>query len=230
MKNLVILTGAGISAESGLKTFRDSDGLWNNYSIYEVATPDAWLANPALVLEFYNHRRTELKDTKPNDAHFALTELEKAFNTHIITQNVDNLHERAGASRVLHLHGQLTQARGEYTFDSVENIGYKNIQLGDMNESGEQLRPHIVLFGEDVPEIMNAAKICENADFFLVIGTSLQVYPAPGLVHAIPPQCTVFVIDPKAEQIAIQNKIVLIKEKAGTAVPALVKMLLDSNS
>jgi NAD-dependent deacetylase len=230
MKNIVILTGAGISAESGLKTFRDSDGLWNNHSIYEVATPEAWAADKQLVLDFYNHRRTELQKVEPNNGHRALTLLEPKFNTQIITQNVDNLHERGGSKNILHLHGLLTQARGEYNPDSVIDIDYKDIKLGDVNESGEQLRPHIVWFGEDVPEIMNAAKICENADYFLVIGTSLQVYPAAGLIHALPSHCEVFVIDPKAEEILIANKVTVIKEKAGTAVPALVKSLLESNS
>ena len=231
MKNIVILTGAGISAESGLKTFRDSDGLWNNHSIYEVATPEAWQANKQLVLDFYNFRRTELEQVEPNLGHTALIGLESKYNVTVITQNVDNLHERAGSSNILHLHGQLTQARGEFSENAVIDIKYTDIQLGDFHpENGEQLRPNIVWFGEDVPEIMNAATICETADYLLVIGTSLQVYPAAGLIHSIPSPCEVFVIDPKAEEMAIPNKLQVIKEKAGTAVPALVKILIGSNA
>ena len=230
MKNIVILTGAGISAESGLKTFRDSDGLWNNHSIYEVATPEAWAANKELVLEFYNYRRAELENVEPNEGHNALKKLEAHFNVQIITQNVDNLHERAGSSNILHLHGQLTQARGEHSINSVIDIQYKKIELGDLHENGQQLRPHIVWFGEDVPMIENAAEICQTADIFLVIGTSLQVYPAAGLIHALPENCEVYLIDPKADEISTYKEVQVIKEKAGTAVPALVKKLIERNA
>jgi NAD-dependent deacetylase len=230
MKNIVVLTGAGISAESGLKTFRDSDGLWNNQSIYEVATPEAWWRNKQLVLDFYNHRRRELNNTSPNISHTELVNLESKFHVTIITQNVDDLHERAGSTNILHLHGQLTLARGEFSEDSVVSIQYSDIQIGDKHKNGEQLRPHIVWFGEDVPEIMNAESICESANILIIIGTTLQVYPAAGLVHSIPSYAEVFLIDPKAEEVSLENPLTLIKEKAGTGVPALVKKLLNENT
>lgn len=230
MKNLVILTGAGMSAESGLKTFRDSDGLWNNHSIYEVATPEAWARNKSLVLEFYNFRRAELEKVKPNAGHLALVALEAHFNVQIITQNVDNLHERAGSKNVLHLHGQLTQARGEFDEHSVIDIQYKNLKIGDLHNNGQQLRPHIVWFGEDVPLISEAVEICLTADIFIVIGTSLQVYPAAGLMHTLPQHCTVYLIDPKADEISTYKKVTVLKEKAGIAIPALVKKLIKRNA
>ena len=225
---IVVLTGAGISAESGLKIFRDSDGLWNDHSIYDVATPEAWMANPRLVLDFYNHRRSELEHVQPNAAHFAIAELAKKFKVQVITQNVDNLHERGGSKEVLHLHGELTLVRGEHTYDSVEEIGYAPVKWGDTNSDGEQLRPHIVWFGEDVPKILDAAEICAQAQTLIVIGTSLNVYPAAGLIDVVPENCQIYLIDPKASEISIPgNKSVTVKkEKAGTAVPALVKRLL----
>ena len=230
MKKIVILTGAGISAESGIKTFRDSDGLWNNHSIYEVATPEAWAANKQLVLDFYNSRRQELANVEPNKGHLGLVDLEQKFETVIITQNVDNLHERAGSKNVLHLHGQLTQARGEYSLSPIIEIGYKDIKLGDKTENGAQIRPHIVWFGEDVPMIEQAAEICYDANIFLVIGTSMQVYPASGLINVLPPNCEIYLIDPKADEIETFGNVTVIKEKAGTAVPALVKTLMKRRS
>lgn len=225
MKKIVVLTGAGMSAESGLKTFRDSDGLWNNYSIYEVATPEAWHRNKSLVLEFYNSRRVELETVDPNPGHHALAELESHFHVQIITQNVDNLHERAGSQNVLHLHGELTQARGENTIEPIFDIGYRNIKLGDLDDVGNQLRPNIVWFGEDVPKIIEAEAICREAEILLVIGTSLQVYPAAGLIHSLNPNTSIYVVDPKADELSLHDSIHIIKEKAGTAVPALVKKL-----
>lgn len=224
----MILTGAGMSAESGLKTFRDSDGLWNNHSIYDVATPEAWAADKQLVLDFYNYRRSELEYVEPNFGHKALVELEPHFNVKIITQNVDNLHERAGSKPVLHLHGELTKVKGEFSHSPITDIGYREIILGDTNESGEQLRPHVVWFGEDVPMIFDAGEICHVADIFLVIGTSLQVYPAAGLIHSLPEKCKIYLIDPKAGEINTNQNVTVIKEKAGTAVPALVKILIEN--
>lgn len=209
-----------------MKTFRDSDGLWNNHSIYEVATPEAWKANPTLVLDFYNHRRKELESVLPNDAHLALAEFEKFYEVTIITQNVDDLHERAGSSNVLHLHGQLTQARGTDSLDSIINIGYKDIFIEDYHPNGEQLRPHIVWFGEDVPKIEDAAEICSQADIFIIIGTSLNVYPTAGLVDIVPLGCKIYLIDPKADEVASNRNLTVIKEKAGTAVPALLKNIM----
>lgn len=227
MKKVVVLTGAGISAESGLKTFRDSNGLWNNYSIYEVATPEAWKTNPKLVLDFYNHRRTELDSVQPNAGHKALAELESYFDVNVITQNVDNLHERGGSQNVLHLHGQLTQVRGEYSPQEIIEIGTKSIGLGETNATGEQLRPNIVWFGEDVPMINNAVEICQDAEVLLIIGTSLNVYPAAGLIEVVSDNCEVILIDPNAEEIYSNRKnVTIIKEKAGTAVPALVENML----
>ncbi|MCX8112336.1 MAG: NAD-dependent deacylase [Bacteroidia bacterium] len=179
----MVLTGAGISAESGLSTFRDSGGLWEKYSIYEVATPEAWQRDPQLVLDFYNERRSQLREVKPNPAHTLLRELEKSFTVIILTQNVDDLHERAGSTYILHLHGELTKARSTVDDSLVYEIGYQPIRLGDKCEKGSQLRPHVVWFGEEVPAYPIAQRWAEQADIFVVIGSSLQVYPAAGLVE-----------------------------------------------
>lgn len=195
-KLLVVLTGAGISAESGLSTFRDSGGLWEKYSIYEVATPEAWARNPELVLDFYNARRAQLTQAQPNAAHALLKALEEHFTVVIITQNVDDLHERAGSTYILHLHGELTKARSTADESLVYEIGYAPIQLGDLCERGSQLRPHVVWFGEAVPAYPIAEVWARQADIFVVIGSSLQVYPAAGLVdEAVRAQK--FLIDPK---------------------------------
>ncbi|HVX28503.1 MAG TPA: NAD-dependent deacylase [Parafilimonas sp.] len=193
-KKLVVLTGAGISAESGLKTFRDSDGLWNGYNIEDVATPRAWKKNKQLVLEFYNMRRKDVLSAQPNAAHIGLAELENDFNVHIITQNIDDLHERAGSTKVLHLHGEIFKMRSELNENLVYEIR-KDILLGDVADDGTQLRPHIVWFEEPVPMIEQAAQIAEQADIFVVIGTSLVVYPAAGLVHYTKPAIPKFIID-----------------------------------
>ena len=194
-KKLVVLSGAGISAESGIKTFRDSNGLWENHRVEDVASPEGFERNPQLVLDFYNARRRQLSEVKPNEAHQILAELEKDFDVEIITQNVDDLHERAGSSNVLHLHGELKKARPVNSDDKV--IPWeKDLNLGDLNFEGIQLRPHIVWFGEMVPEMENAMRIASEADIFLVIGTSLQVYPAASLIHYIPDDCEVYLIDP----------------------------------
>ena len=228
MKKVVVLTGAGISAESGLKTFRDSDGLWEEYRIEEVATYDAWLRNPALVLEFYNKRRSQLGTVSPNVAHLALVKLEQKFDVQIITQNVDDLHERAGSSRILHLHGQLTRVRSTRYPELVTDIGYCGIEIGDLCEKGFQLRPHIVWFGEAVPLIEDAADLTQQADILLVIGTSLAVYPAAGLIHYVRPGCPIYLVDPGSLQVQGIPNLTFIQEKAGIGVPRLVDQLLGA--
>lgn len=194
-KKIVVLTGAGMSAESGISTFRDSNGLWENHDIMEVASPEGWKKNPALVLDFYNKRRAQLKEVKPNKGHEILAELEQSFNVQIITQNVDNLHEKAGSSNILHLHGELVKVRGE--FSENESIYWEtDIHLGDVNENAEQLRPDIVWFGEQVPAIDLAIPHMQTADIVIIIGTSLQVYPAAGLMHYAKSHVPVYYIDP----------------------------------
>ena len=195
MKRLVVLSGAGISAESGISTFRDSNGLWENHRIEDVASPEGFARNPKLVLDFYNLRRRQLKDVKPNLAHEILAELEQNFEVFIITQNVDDLHERAGSTKVLHLHGELKKVRSVKDETKIYDWE-KDCNLGDCDEKGDQLRPHIVWFGEMVPEMENAAEIASKADIFIVIGTSMQVYPAAGLIHYVTKNCEIFVIDP----------------------------------
>lgn len=193
-----MLSGAGISAESGIKTFRDSNGLWENHRIEDVASPDGFAKNPKLVLDFYNARRQQLKEVEPNTAHKLLAELENFFDVSIITQNVDDLHERGGSSKIIHLHGELTKAKS--VNENSKIVDYTDdIQVGDLHPDGSQLRPHIVWFGEMVPEMDNAIKIASEADLFLVIGTSMQVYPAASVIRYIPNHCEVFVIDPHLE-------------------------------
>ena len=195
-KKLVVLTGAGISAESGIKTFRDSNGLWEGHNVMDVATPEGWHKNPALVLDFYNQRRQQLKEVKPNLGHQILAELENNFDVYIITQNVDNLHERAGSSNVTHLHGELLKVRSSknenYILDWQDDLNF-----GDVDHQGNQLRPHIVWFGEQVPALEEAIAITEQADYFAVIGTSLQVYPAAGLIDFTKRETPIYYIDPK---------------------------------
>ena len=195
-KNLVVLTGAGISAESGLKTFRDSDGLWEGYDINEVATATAWRKNPALVQEFYNLRRRGVKEAAPNAAHFTLAELENEFEVHIVTQNIDDLHERAGSSNVLHLHGEIFKMRSEKNETLVYSVT-EDINMGDLAEDGAQLRPHIVWFEEAVPMMDEAVRIARRADIFLIVGTSLVVYPAAGLTNYVPWEIPKFIVDKK---------------------------------
>ncbi|MRX68140.1 NAD-dependent deacetylase [Flavobacterium resistens] len=220
-KKLVVLTGAGISAESGIKTFRDSDGLWEGHDVMEVATPEGWHKNQELVLDFYNKRRQQLKEVKPNLGHTILAELEKDFDVYIITQNVDDLHERAGSTNVLHLHGELLKVR------SVQNKNLildwtEDLNTGDFDINGHQLRPHIVWFGEEVPALEEAIDITETADYFAVIGTSLQVYPAAGLIAYAPSTTPVFYIDPKPIAIPnIRNKVETIAKFASEGVADL---------
>jgi NAD-dependent deacetylase len=226
MKKLIILTGAGMSSESGIRTFRDSGGLWEEYDVAEVATPMAWWKNRDLVLRFYNERRRQLEGCQPNAGHLGLAELEKHFDVHIITQNVDNLHERAGSTKVLHLHGELTKARSTTDPSLVYDIGYKDLNPGDMCEKGSQLRPHIVWFGEAVPMMDEAVRITSKADIFVVIGSSLNVYPAAGLINYAPEKALLFLIDPNEVYISGRRKVEVIRKGAVEGVKILVKKLL----
>ena len=229
-KKIIVLTGAGMSAESGIKTFRDSDGLWEEYRVEDVATFDAWRRDQPMVLEFYNKRRAELGKAQPNKAHKALVELEKKFDVHIITQNIDDLHERAGSSQVVHLHGELTKGRSSVDDDLLYDIGYSDIKKGDTCELGSQIRPHVVWFGEPVPMIQEAAELLADADILLIIGTSLQVYPAAGLMHYAPSKCPKYVIDPKSLPVRDIPNLEVIQQTAGAGVPELVNRLLNEAS
>jgi len=223
-QNLIILTGAGISAESGLKTFRDSDGLWMGHNITDVATPGAFKKKPAMVLDFYNQRRKDVAAAKPNAAHIGLAELEKKFNVTIITQNIDDLHERAGSTNVIHLHGEIFKMR---SCDNVELICEikGDINLGDKASDGAQLRPHIVWFEEEVPMIATAAEICMDADIFVLIGTSLQVYPAAGLIQYVPLKSPKYIIDKKIPEMNEFGNMHFIEKPATEGVQELVKLL-----
>jgi len=228
MKTIVVLTGAGISAESGIRTFRDSDGLWEEHRIEDVATFEAWQRNPLLVLDFYNQRRKQLYEVKPNAGHRALVDLEKNFDVRIITQNVDDLHEQAGSQNVLHLHGELKKVRSTIDDDLIYELKGWELKKGDLCEKGSQLRPHIVWFGEAVPMIEKAMELSAQADICIVIGTSLNVYPAAGLVYYIKPGTPVYLIDPHAEMLSGVKNLTVIREPASTGVPALVKKLSES--
>ena len=194
MKKISILTGAGMSAESGLRTFRDSDGLWESHNVYDVATPEAWQRDPELVLNFYNERRRQVRKAKPNKAHLALAKLEKKYDVHIITQNIDDLHERGGSTQVLHLHGEINKVRSTVDSRLIYELDHWEMKLGDKCEKGSQLRPHIVWFGEPVPMIEKAIPIVKTADIVIVIGTSLGVYPAAGLVYYMTPFSKKFIL------------------------------------
>ena len=224
-KKLVVLTGAGISAESGLKTFRDSDGLWEGYNVYEVATPRGFNANPQLVLDFYNMRRKDVAAALPNAAHTGLAELEKNFDVCIITQNIDDLPERAGSSNVIHLHGQIFQMRSVLDKQTIYPIT-GDINLGDKAKDGGQLRPNIVWFEEEVPMIETAADIVSTADIFVVIGTSLQVYPAAGLVNYVPGNVPVYIIDKKIPPTSGRRNMIKIEKGAGEGVKELTELLV----
>lgn len=209
-KHIVVLTGAGISAESGVKTFRDSGGLWEGHDVMEVATPQGYEANPELVLDFYNQRRRQLFEVEPNSAHIDLAKLEKDYEVTIITQNVDDLHERGGSTNVMHLHGELLKVRS--TYDETDIQEWKtDLVLGDLCSKGYQLRPHIVWFGEDVPMITKAVEICRTANILVIIGTSMQVYPAAGLMHYIPEDTPTFFIDPSPSLYSKDNLTVIAK-------------------
>ncbi len=224
-KTLVILTGAGMSAESGLSTFRDSGGLWDKYRIEDVATPEAFEANPQLVFDFYNARRKQLDEVQPNEGHLTLARLQKWFNVQVITQNVDNLHERAGTKNILHLHGELTKARSTKFPNLIYDIGTKSLQLGDVCEKGAQLRPHIVWFGEAVPAIDRAVEIAAKADIFVVIGTSLKVYPAAGLIMYARPEVPKYIIDPSSIEIPSGMNFTVIQKKAVEGCKELEELL-----
>lgn len=227
MKRLVILTGAGMSSESGIKTFRDSNGLWEEYEVTKVATPEAWYENRDLVLRFYNERRHQLETCKPNAGHTGLALLEKHFSVQIITQNIDNLHERAGSTKILHLHGELTKARSSTDPSLIYDIGYKDINPGDRCVKGSQLRPHIVWFGEAVPMMDEAIELTSEADIFVVIGSSLIVYPAAGLINYAPKKASLWLIDPKDVSIPVSRNVNVIKETASVGVSILTKRLLE---
>ncbi|MCR4829734.1 MAG: NAD-dependent deacylase [Bacteroidales bacterium] len=225
MKKVVVLTGAGISAESDISTFRDSDGLWEHYRVEDVCTYDAYVRNPELVINFYNDRRRQLGTVEPNEGHRQLVRLEEYYDVQIITQNVDNLHERAGSTNILHLHGELTKARSDRNDNLIVDIGLRDIHLGDKAPDGAQLRPHIVWFGEAVPNIEPAAALCEKADYFVVVGTSMNVYPAAGLIYYVPKATPCYLVDPKA--VAVQRGVKIIQEKAGTGVKKVVDELIS---
>jgi NAD-dependent deacetylase len=226
MKKLVVLTGAGMSSESGIKTFRDSGGLWEEYDVSEVATPMAWKKNRELVLRFYNERRRQLASSQPNEGHLGLARLEKYFDVQIITQNIDDLHERAGSTKIVHLHGELTKARSTSDPNLIYDIGYKDINPGDNCEKGSQLRPHIVWFGEEVPMMDEASNLTADADIFVVVGSSLNVYPAAGLIAYAPAKASLWLIDPKEVIIPINRKVEVIMENASKGVGILTERLL----
>jgi len=226
-KKLVVFSGAGMSAESGLRTFRDSDGLWEGYHVEDVATPQAWRRNPELVLQFYNERRRSVLGACPNAAHLALVELEKKYEVDVITQNVDDLHERAGSSRVLHLHGEIRKSQSTGEPERVYQIEGNDLQLGELCEAGYQLRPYIVWFGEAVPKMDEAIELTSGADFFLIVGTSLVVYPAASLVQYLRPKAECILIDPKAQEIVLPPRIKCISERATVGVPVVVARLME---
>ena len=223
-KKLVVLTGAGISAESGLKTFRDSDGLWEGYDINEVATASAWRRNPALVQEFYNMRRKGVKEAQPNAAHYALAELENDFDVQIITQNIDDLHERAGSTKIIHLHGEIFKMRSEYDEALVYSV-YDDIKMGDLAEDGGQLRPYIVWFEEAVPMMEDAALLTRQAEIFLIVGTSLVVYPAAGLVNYAPWHIPKFIVDKTIPYTSSLHNLTAIEKPAGDGMKELKELL-----
>lgn len=230
MKKIVVLTGAGVSAESGINTFRDANGLWEGHDVMEVATPQGFQRNPDLVLNFYNERRRQLFKVSPNQAHMALVRLEEHYDVSIITQNVDDLHERAGSSEVIHLHGELLKARCSHNPSKI--IDWKtDIQIGDLSEDGNQLRPHIVWFGEEVPLLEKAANITQTANILIIIGTSMQVYPAASLIHYVSRDTPIYFIDPKPNISQTDfNGLTIIQASAVNGVPPLVSELIEGKS
>lgn len=226
MERLVILSGAGMSAESGIRTFRDMNGLWEEYDVMEVASIEAWHKNPELLLRFYNDRRKQMMGSQPNLGHLLLAELEKSIEVQIITQNVDDLHERAGSSHVLHLHGELSKARSTIDPSLIYTLDDPEMKMGDKCEKGSQLRPHIVWFGEEVPAMTEAIPIVESADYLCVIGTSLNVYPAAGLIHYAPAAATIFLIDPNPPA-TLPKRVKVIAKGAGEGVAELISRLAE---
>lgn len=227
-KKVVVLTGAGVSAESGISTFRDAGGLWEGHDIMEVASPQGWQKNKELVLDFYNRRRAQLPSVTPNAAHEALVRLEEKYDVTIVTQNVDDLHERAGSSHIVHIHGELTKVRSSFDDSLVYDWEYKPLNIGDKCTKGSQLRPHIVWFGESVPLYGNAAQITTGADILLVIGTSLVVYPAAGLIDMVRPEVPIYIINPNMPETRERPFMIKITEMASVGVPKLVNELLQN--
>ncbi len=229
MKKLAVLTGAGVSAESGIPTFRDSGGLWEGHDVMEVASPEGWAANPELVLNFYNERRKKALEVEPNEGHLILAQLEKYFNTVIITQNVDNLHEKAGSKNVLHLHGNLFESRSSLNPDLIYPIT-NPLKIGDLCELGSQLRPHIVWFGEMVPMLEVAIREVTNCDIFLIVGTSMVVYPAAGLIEYTPPECQKYLVDPNLEDQGEHPGMTYIQAVASKGMREVKQILLSQHA
>jgi len=225
MKKLVVLSGAGMSAESGLRTFREMGGLWEEYDVYQVASPGGWEKDRELVLRFYNERRKQLLVTFPNRGHIALAEMEKDFDVSIVTQNVDDLHERAGSKKILHLHGELRKSQSTLDPGLVYDIEGWELNAGDLCEKGSQLRPHVVWFGEAVPAIEEAAVLVAAADILVIIGTSMNVYPAAGLINYVSPGVPIYLVDPNEVTIAGSSRITVIQKGAGEGVDELIKIL-----
>tara|TARA_Y100000766_G_scaffold276838_1_gene281467 strand:- start:465 stop:1160 length:696 start_codon:yes stop_codon:yes gene_type:complete len=229
MQKIVVLSGAGISAESGISTFRDNNGLWENHKIEDVATPEAWEMKRELVVKFYNMRRKQLFEVEPNDGHRALVKLEEKFNVQIITQNVDDLHERAGSSNVLHLHGELKKVQSTLDSSLLYTLEDWELKIGDTCEKGSQLRPHIVWFGEEVPNILPAADMVSKADCLIVVGTSLNVYPAAGLIHEVRQNIPIYLVDPSNVDTGFLKGVQIIQANAGEGLTGLVNELLENN-
>ncbi len=228
MEKIVVLTGAGVSAESGISTFRDAGGLWEGYDINDVATPEAWEKNPELVLEFYNERRKKVGSVEPNEAHKAIARLEEKYHVDVITQNIDDLHERAGSTNVVHLHGEILKAKSSVDENLIYDWGPYDIKMGDTCEKDSQLRPHVVWFGEAVPMIEKAMHLCTEADCIMIVGTSLAVYPAAGLIDFVANEAPKYLVDPKAPEHMPHHNLKIVQQKASEGVPPLVDRLLNN--